>query len=254
MRAAFLLLLGLLASCRAPVAGPAIVAGDPVEGRRVATRVGCFGCHGDKLQGKELWGEPKRFQIHSANITVKRALYDDAGFERLLRTGRTHDGHRALGMPILMYQHLSDREVRDIVALVRSLPAVANPDLKKTWMIDAVRREQEGYGDDQGDPVAVHAPTAPPVAGVELGRHLARTSCPECHGPDLNGFDGDDAPSLVVAKGYSAEQFRRLMRTGITAQGGESKTGLMSSVARTRIAPTLSDDEITALKAFLDSR
>ena len=44
------------------------------------------------------------------------------------------------------------------------------------------------------------------------------------------------------------------MRTGITAAGRESKTGLMSMVARDRFAPTLSDAEIEALKAFLDSR
>src|SRR6187431_2815431 len=130
------------AAASAPAATTALV-GDPVEGRRVATRVGCFGCHGKQLQGKELWGEKGRFQIHSANITEKRALYDDAAFERLLRTGKTHDGHRALGMPILMYQHLSDSEVRDIVALLRSLPAVANPGLKQSWFTPEERSKQE---------------------------------------------------------------------------------------------------------------
>jgi len=230
------------------------MAGDPVEGRRVATRVGCFGCHGEKLQGKELWGEKGRFQVRSANLTEKRALYDDAALERLLRTGKTHDGHRALGMPIQMYQHLSDSEVRDIVALLRSLPAVANPGLKPSWFTPEERIKVEGYGDDRGDPVAAGAPAVPPADGLALGKHIAMTSCPECHGADLNGFGGDEPPGLIVAKGYTLEQFRVLVRTGITAQGVESKSGLMTSVARGRLAPTLSDADIDALKAYLDSR
>jgi mono/diheme cytochrome c family protein len=229
-------------------------AGVPVEGRRVARRVGCFGCHGDDLAGKQLWGEKGRFQMWSANITEHRDHYSDADFERLLRTGQTHDGHRPLGMPILMYQHLSDREVRDIVALLRSVPAKANPGLKRTWMTAAERRKQEGYGDDRGDPVAVHAPPEPPTEKLALGKHLAMTSCPECHGGDLNGFEGEEAPSLIVAKGYSLEQFRKLIRTGLTASGKESKSGLMTDVARNRLAPTLTDAEIDALKAYLDSR
>ena len=66
--------------------------------------------------GKELWGEPGRFQFHSANLTQARDNYDDAGIEGLLRFGRTHDGHRPLGMPVMMLELLSDREIRDITA------------------------------------------------------------------------------------------------------------------------------------------
>jgi mono/diheme cytochrome c family protein len=268
MKTCALSLLALLCACSPPAAEqasvgpvaaisantPATPRGDPLEGKRVATRVGCFGCHGEQLQGTKLWGKDGQFQTYSANITEKRALYDDAGFERLLRTGRTHDGHRALGMPILMYQHLSDSEVRDIVALVRSLPAVANPGLKQSWYTASARKQAEGYGDDLGDPVAVGAPALPPADGLALGKHIAMTSCPECHGGDLNGFEGEDAPSLVVAKAYTTENFERLVRTGITGEGKESRTGLMTSVARSRLAPTLSDRELKALKAYLDAR
>ena len=79
------------------------------------------------------------------------------------------------------------------------------------------------------------------------------TSCSECHGPDLNGFEGDDAPPLIVAKGYTAENFVRLMRTGITASGKTSTSGLMSEVARERF-PSMTDDEVHDLKAYLDAR
>lgn len=233
---------------------PGAAAGDPVEGRRIATRVGCFGCHGADGAGKELWGEKGRFQIRSANITEHAAHYDDAAFERLLRTGATHSGQRALGMPVLMFQHLSDREVRDLTAFVRTLTPVANPGLKRSWFTPAERRKQEAYGDDLGDPVKAGAPAEPPTETLALGKYLALTSCTECHGGDLNGVPGDDAPSLIVAKAYSAADFETLMRRGLTSGGKESKTGLMSEVARGRFGPTLSDRELQALKAYLDAR
>lgn len=71
--------------------------------------------------------------------------------------------------------------------------------------------------------------------------------------PDLNGFKGEDAPPLIVAKGYTAENFALLMRTGITANGKTSTSGLMSEVGRERFPP-MSDDEVHDLKAYLDAR
>ena len=95
----------------------------------------------------------------------------------------------------------------------------------------------------------------PPSEPLALGRHIAMTSCGECHGRDLNGWGpGDPAPSLAVAKAYTPEKFTRLMRTGEIATGGKSKTGMMSGIATYRFASTLTDGEIAALKLYLDSR
>jgi len=79
------------------------------------------------------------------------------------------------------------------------------------------------------------------------------STCGECHGWDLNGFDGDDAPSLVVTKAYSPENFHRLMKTGITASGKESKSGLMTRMGQQRFS-SMTDAEIEALKVYLDAR
>lgn len=241
----------------APEVEPAAVAGDAVEGLRVATRVGCNGCHGGNAGGENLWGEEGKFSLVAPNLTEKRELYDDAGIERLLRHGVTHDGHVPFGMPIKMFQHLSDGEVRDITAWMRALPPVANPGLKSSWFSDDIAQQiREGthpYSEDMQPDAGNQPPQDRPAAGIELGKHLAMTSCGECHGWDLNGFEGDDAPSLIVAKAYSAENFVRLMRTGLTASGKDSKTGLMSGVARWRFK-SMSDEEIAAMKAYLDSR
>ncbi|OGT60294.1 MAG: hypothetical protein A3E01_15795 [Gammaproteobacteria bacterium RIFCSPHIGHO2_12_FULL_63_22] len=240
------------------VAAAATVApGDPVEGLRVARRVGCVGCHGKSGGGQELWGEPGKFKVYSANLTVARDNYDDAGIDGLLRLGRTHDGHRPLGMPVMMFEHLSDREVRDITVWLRSIPAVSNPGLKKTWLSDEVRKQLDdgSYPYDDDRPTAgMDPPEVPPTDPLALGKHLAFTSCTECHGRDLNGWGPDDpTPSLIVAKAYTPEHFSRLMKTGIASNGKETKTGFMSDVARGRFS-ILTDAEIDALKQYLDSR
>ena len=240
----------------APAAMPRT--GDPVEGLRVATRVGCNGCHGEDGSGRKLWGVDGKFQLYSSNLTQRREQYDDRGIATLLRTGKTHDGHFLYGMPTVMFQHLSDQETRDITAWLRSLPAVPDHETQQSWFSDDVARQiKDGTYPDQvserADPL-VHAQSAPPTEALDLGKHLAMTSCSECHGPALDGWgNGDPAPPLAIAKAYSLEQFTRLMRTGITLSGKESTTGLMTEVGRGRF-PAMTDAEVRSLKAYLDSR
>ena len=263
---AIAIVLPLLAACGpspSPNAAPVVQApvqvpkGDPVEGLRVATRVGCNGCHEKDGRGGVFMENPQAGRVVAPNLTERRKLYDDAGIEALLRRGRTHDGHPPLGMPIFMFQHISDAELRDLTAWLRALPEVAN-NLPKTEYAPAIAKAiADGtlpYLDDvKPDPGNVAPPTRP-VEPLALGKYLALTTCSECHGRDLNGWGPDDpAPSLVVAKAYTPEKFARLMKTGEIASGGKSKTGLMSEVAAYRFS-VLTDAEIAALKLYLDSR
>lgn len=267
MRTIVLISLAMLVGCgktpapRVATPAPAVAGipkGDPAEGLRVATRVGCNGCHAADGGGKVFDDDAEQGLIVTANLTRKRELYDDAAFAALLREGKTHDGHVPWGMPIKMLQHLSDREVRDIVAWVRSLPAIDPAGVPEgKWSATLAKAVAEGahpWLPDMKPDAGNKPPSTPPVEPLALGRHIALTSCSECHGWDLDGFEGDDAPSLVVAKAYTPEAFARLMRTGVTASGRESKTGLMSRMARDRFAPSLTDAEISALKLYLDSR
>ena len=122
MRTVSLIAIAMLAACGKTAApqvatAAAIVAavpkGDPVEGARIARRVGCDGCHdeGGKGGGFDI-KTPEGDRLVAPNLTQRRALYDDAGIAALLHEGKTHDGHRPVGMPIFMFQHLSDAEVR----------------------------------------------------------------------------------------------------------------------------------------------
>lgn len=261
-----LLALAAVACTLAPVPGTAdvaprseaIPAGDPVEGLRIAKRVGCTGCHEDDGRGGGFDHEsPAGDRFVAPNLTERRGLYDDDGFVALLREGRTHDGHRPVGMPVHMFQFLADTEVRDLTAWMRALPAVANPTLPAARLSDATRKEllDSTYEFDDDLPDAGNRPPATrPGAPLALGHYLAMTSCSECHGRDLNGWGPDDlTPGLIVAKAYTDANFARLMKTGIAATGKDTATGRMSEVARNRFAG-LTDEEVGALKLYLDSR
>ena len=86
---------------------------------------------------------------------------------------------------------------------------------------------------------------------LTYGKYLVMTTCTECHGAELNGSDVVKAPSLIVVKGYGAEDFQRLLHTGV-ATGGR-KLGLMTETAKQRF-PSLSDEEIRAIRLYLDRR
>lgn len=233
--------------------------GDPVEGKRIASHVGCLGCHGSDGRGGGFnIKTPEGDHLVAPNLTERRARYDDAGLVRLLREGKTHDGHLPIGMPIFMFQHLSDRELRDLLAWLRGLPAVANPDLPVSQLAPASLKQiaDGSYPftiDTQPDPGNT-PPAERPSEPLALGRHIALSSCGECHGRTLEGWEGDSVPSLVaVSQAYNAEQFAHLMKTGIAVTGRDTATGFMSKVARSRFA-VFSDAEIAAIKLYLDAR
>ncbi len=238
---------------RVPAAVHVPAGGDPTEGARLAAIVGCPGCHGRDMAGvTNCYEEPGRVRFNCPNVIEARNRYSDRDLVNLLRHGRKLDGALVDFMPWDMYAQMTDRDLANVIAFVRSAPAVEKPVQPKTDYAWATRwqilRGEYPYVNDLAD-----YDTTPREGAVERGRYLASIACPECHAPDLDGYPGDDAPGLQIAKAYSPEAFARLMRTGVTLSGTESATGLMSGVARARFSH-LRDDEIAALKAYLDQR
>ena len=225
--------------------------GNAKRGRRLATIVGCRSCHGPDLGGRRFLAEDYVFRLVAPDLTRAREKYDDAALVRLFRTGAKTDGKLALGMPTQMQQRMTDAEVADIIAFVRSVPPSTSPVQETTRLYPLARigLATGKYHPRDGDP--------PESESVLLdrqernrGRHLAQIACAECHGGQFEGSPEMGAPALAIAKGYSRNQFARLLHSGITLAGSESRTGMMTEVARARFT-TLTDAEARDLHGFL---
>ena len=96
-------------------------------------------------------------------------------------------------------------------------------------------------------PVTLHAASP-------SGEHLAYTvGCINCHHQTDKHII--NAPPLVVVKAYSIEEFRRLMKTGMTKAGRDmaSEGSVMGFVAKEQFAH-LTDAEVTALYDFFTTK
>ena len=230
--------------------------GNVAEGARLAKVIGCRGCHGQDLRGEDFVAEPYVFKLVAPNLTQRRAQYSDEAWLRLFRTGAKVDGKIAVGMPLAAFQRLTDAEVADLVAYVRSVPRVENPKLGTTQLYPLARIGLL-TGKFKLEDIAADEPETVDILAIrktaDRGAHLAYTACTECHGRKLEGDPEMGTPPLLVAKVYTPEHFARLMRTGITAAGTESASGLMSEMGRTRFS-ALTDAEVADLHRYLQSR
>ncbi len=224
------------------------------NGDRLATLVGCKGCHG--TSGGVLFDVPIVAHLVTPNLSRVAQEYSDAELARLIRAGVKRDGTSAVVMSTEALAWLADDDLADIIAWVRSLKRVPDADASSTsWgpggrllilLGTAPFSAEEGKG---ATPPAAH-PTAPPVA---VGDYLTHVVCRDCHRLDVEHEvkPGTIAPPLrAMAQGYDLAQFTHLMRTGKAI--GERDVGMMSEVAKSNFTH-FSDEEIAAMHAFLTS-
>jgi cytochrome c5 len=239
MRHWFGLIIGTMAT--ATQAAPAHferLSSDPVvHGKRLATVLGCNGCHGAAMTGED-WSEPGFAKIWTSNLTRAAPRYTDAQLARAITGGVRFDGSALWEMP----SHL------------RSAP-VAGVEHPRPMLEKGARDEiAKGLYRSSRDEVARVGRVSPPDVGpaYAVGRMIARATCAECHGLDLRGgmpYPGAAArPDLRIAAGYDAAQFKQLLQTGIAIGGRD--VGLMGQVARGRYKH-LTDGERAALLDYL---
>ncbi len=222
------------------------------EGQRLATIHGCNGCHGPNFQGAVFFDQPGVARLVAANLTEVARTYSDAELARAVRHGVKRDGRGVAGMPSAMFYDLSDHDLARIIAYVRSRPRVDNtlpprhvgPLGRLGLVLGQYHLEPDGI--DHTRPRLA----AEPADRVAYGRYLAKTSCPECHGPNLRGEPGRTPSLVLVVPAYREEQFQSFLRTGVALGGRELP--LMSDMARSRFSH-FADDEVRALYAYLTS-
>jgi mono/diheme cytochrome c family protein len=227
------------------------------HGRRIARTRGCFGCHGQELQGKdfgEQWDWPER--AVAVNLAKYAHEHDAATMEAAIRQGIGASGKALMSMPSYNFKNLSDDDTAALIAFLKSAPDVENtlPQGKLGWQVrlDYVR----GLETDITDWVAA-TPDLKIDAATEAerahGEYLAMTMCNECHGLDVRGqtlFEGDETPDLAIVASYSYEDFLKIITTGIAPDGRE--LGLMTMVGPDRFT-SLTPDETRDLYQYLTS-
>lgn len=222
------------------------------KGKRLATIYGCFNsCHGDRMQGLKLYDEPGIARINAPNLTRIVPEYSDAQLERLIRHGVKRDGTSTWIMPSPMFTHMSDEDLGNVIAFLRSSPVLEGPmrevSLRYLGRVGVVAGKFKPLASTiaRGEH---HPTTTDRSEPMRFGRYVVMTTCTECHGQNLQGSDFLKAPSLIVTAGYSDAAFRHLMKTGIGL--GDRKLGLMTEASETRFA-NFTEEELAALQTYL---
>ena len=227
------------------------------RGERLATILGCGGCHAPGLTG-QVWDDDPQFAIlYTSNLTRALPAYSDAALERAVRFGVRPDGSVLWAMPSQRFTRLSAPDMAALIAYLRSRPPAGEAHPRVRIGPGARRLIASGELKSAAQLAQAERNVWPPRLD---GRHgwalyMIRATCAECHGPELKGEpvheEGETAPDLAVAGGYTRAQFHHLLRTGEPTGGRRLR--LMADVARERFVH-LTDREVDAIYDYLKAR
>jgi mono/diheme cytochrome c family protein len=200
------------------------------------------------------WAAPN---LTTGKGSVTRA-YTASDWDHAVRHG-LRQGGRTSSMPGVEFTNLSDRELSDIVAYIRSRPPVdremprmrygpvfafvfaSAPDYVVAFSVDHQKAHER------------EPPQAAPTA--EFGAHLVQV-CRGCHGPGLSGGKIQGDPNMPVVanltpdesglKAWSEADFVRAVREGKRPDGSA-----ISEYMPWRAYAQMSDDELKAIYAYL---
>lgn len=150
--------------------------------------VACGNCHtapGGPFAKKELSGgltfDEPAFTTYAKNITQDKktgiGAWTDKEIIRAIREGKRPHGKPIIGppMPIAKYRHMSDTDVKAIVAYLRKVKPVKRTMPKPVYHIPL----PPAYG-----PPVKHVPDVPRSNKVAYGKYLVQIGhCMECHTP-----------------------------------------------------------------------
>ena len=234
------------------------------RGEHIATIRMCKDCHTENWSGQSD-SVPGLITLSMPNLTPGAggvgATNTDEDWVRAIRHGVGYDGRGLLLMPSRVWYYLSDEDLADLIAYLKSLPPVDNePPKTELGPLGRVMMTLGQLPPEATEPDATvidhdtPRPVAPqPGVTVEYGMYLART-CTLCHGSELNGqtiFDGSVALNLTPGgemKGWSEEDFIATMRTGVTPNGHQLK-----DVMPWKYFGQMTDDELKAVWMYLQS-
>ena len=229
----------------------------------VRVRLECVECHGTDLSGNTVVEDPMAGSIHGRNITpFKLKAWTDDEIATVLRHGISRDGHPLIIMPADDYQHMSESDLIDVIAYVRSVPAVnkadvpsrAGPLLRFFW---AIGKAPFLVPSGHIDHAKAFDPAVPEKPTKEFGRYIVHNLCAGCHRNDLRGGPMNGAPPDWVAAAnitqdalgtWSEADFIRTLKTGVNPSGSKLRLPMSMNIKYTA---QWSDTEYKAVWAFL---
>lgn len=221
------------------------------RGERLAFVYGCADCHAHDLHGAFI----PDFGMRSRNLTMLATELSDADFDRVIRHGLRPDGTSvAETMPSDAFQYMSDADVSDIIAYIRSRPHAGAPVPAPSYDWEARLKILGGQVKTDAAWFPVQKPALDLGARYARGRQIAMAACGECHTTSLVGEvppQPHHPPDLSIVAAYERADFVKFMHTGKAA--GNRELPMMSAVARVRISH-LSDTDLNALYDYLVER
>ncbi len=262
--------LGLSGEALSEEALGAVALEQAVERGRHLTqaRFACTECHGADFGGGVMVDAFPLGSFFGPNLTLGEGSatreYTARDWDRIVRHGLLPDGRPAI-MPTEEFAGMSDQELSDIVAFIRSLPPVDREMPERAFGPLGKVLLATGQIRFSADRVETHMaahPAVPPPAEVSLafGAHLA-TTCAGCHGPEFAGgkiVGGDPswgpAANLTShADGlaeWSLDDFRTALTEGRRPDGTEV---IEPMTFVTPYAQRMTEVELEALWVYLQS-
>lgn len=172
---------------------------ESIERGRKWAAVLCTDCHGMDFSGKALVDDPAIGFIPAPNLTSgpggAGTSFTDADWIQVLRHGiDPNEGRALIAMPSMNYFYLSDRDLGEIIAYLKTIPPVDH-DMgePRISFLGKVLLAAGGFGKDILPAETIqHDGQRPqliePGLDVEYGGYLVRViGCRDCHGEDLTG-------------------------------------------------------------------
>jgi cytochrome c553 len=236
------------------------------RGEHIATIRMCKDCHTENWSGQSD-SVPGLITLSMPNLTPGAggvgATNTDEDWVRAIRHGVGHDGRGLVLMPSRVWYYLSNDDLADLIAYLKSLPPIDNElpmtDLGPLGRVMMALGQLPPEATVPDVTVIDHdspRPVAPqPGVTVEYGEYLAST-CALCHGSNFNGqvirIDAEYlAPNLTMGgemHAWSEEDFITTLRTGVTPNGNQLK-----DVMPWEYFGQMTDDELRAVWMYLQS-
>ncbi|HET7036751.1 MAG TPA: c-type cytochrome [Thermomicrobiaceae bacterium] len=222
----------------------------------------CTSCHSinDSLPlngGDENMASPFG-TLYPPNLTPAGPLagWSDAEVVRAIREGVGKDGRALLIMPSDQFHHMSDDDVRALVAYLRAQPATAHQTPATRFNLLGLLLVGSGLFPSSAQPAITQpVPPAPDGVNPEHGHYLVEISgCQACHGENLTGGTNQFTPKgpniRAIVPTWTQEQFVRTIRGGADPAGNQLDPDEMPWKS---FSAAYSDEELQAIYAYLKS-